>query len=157
MNVDRRQAVGQAPTVDACRRPIDRPSLEPLTDASLTASTLGDDVVTWRRLTIGLALMTCLVGTVYAFVTPAGLPYDEPSHWATVQYYADHGRMPVLGDKGVTYEAQMGPVAYVADAVIVRIADTLGFGAETAFRLVRLFGVLQLAALVVVPERSSPA
>ena len=44
----------------------------------------------------------------------------------------------------------MGPVAYVADAVIVRIADALGLGAETAFRLVRLFGVLQLAALVVV-------
>ena len=119
-------------------------------EASLTVPKLGDDLVTWRRLTIGLALPTCLVGTIYAFVIPAGLPYDEPSHWATVQYYADHGRMPVLGDKQVTYEAQMGPVAYVADAVIVRLADALGFGAETAFRLVRLFGVLQLAALVLV-------
>src|SRR6187551_856726 len=94
-NVDRRQAIGQAPN----RGPQQarRPSVtRALTNASLTASTLDDDVVTWRRLTIGLALMTCLVGTVYAFVTPAGLPYDEPSHWATVQYYADHGRLPVL-------------------------------------------------------------
>ena len=121
-----------------------------MTDSSLIVSTAGYDQTTWRRYLLGLALLTCLVGTIYAFVTPAGLPYDEPSHWATVQYYVDHGRMPVLGDEGVSYEAQMGPVAYVADAVIVRVADALGLGAETAFRLVRLFGVLQLAALVVV-------
>jgi D-alanyl-D-alanine carboxypeptidase (penicillin-binding protein 5/6) len=113
-------------------------------------STAGYDEKTWRRHVLGLALLTCLVGTIYAFVTPAGLPYDEPSHWATVRYYADHGRMPVLGDDLVTYEAQMGPIAYVLDAGIVRAADIVGLGDETAFRLVRLFGVLQLAALVVV-------
>ena len=115
-----------------------------MTDSSLIVSTAGYDQTTWRRYLLGLALLTCLVGTIYAFVTPAGLPYDEPSHWATVQYYVDHGRMPVLGDAGVSYEAQMGPVAYVADAVIVRIADALGLGAETAFRLVRLFGSFNL-------------
>jgi D-alanyl-D-alanine carboxypeptidase (penicillin-binding protein 5/6) len=113
-------------------------------------STAGYAHKTWRRYLLGLALLTWLLGTIYAFVTPAGLPYDEPSHWATVQYYADHGRMPVLGDELVTYEAQMGPIAYVLDAGIVRAAEILGLGAETTFRLVRLFGVLQLAALVVV-------
>lgn len=122
----------------------------PLTEASPLGPITSLDESTWRRWTLALALMTCLVGAVYAFVTPAGLSYDEPSHWATVQYYADHARMPVLGDKGVTYEAQMGPVAYVADAGIVRIADAFDLSAETGFHLVRLFGVLQLAALVLV-------
>jgi len=121
-----------------------------MTEASEIVSTADYDEATWRRYLLGLAVATCLVGTIYAFVTPAGLPYDEPSHWATVQYYAAHGRMPALGDEGVSYEAQMGPVAYVADAVIVRMADALGLSAEVAFHLVRLFGVVQLAALVVV-------
>lgn len=123
----------------------------PLTEAGLaSAIPTSLDAMTWRRWTLALAVMTCIAGAAYAFVTTSGLPYDEPSHWATVQYYEHHGRMPVLGDKGVTYEGQMGPVAYVVDAGIVRIADALGLSAETGFRLVRLFGVLQLAALVLV-------
>jgi hypothetical protein len=38
-----------------------------------------------------------------------------------VQYYAEHGRMPVLGDDLVTYEAQMGPVAYVFTWTLVEV------------------------------------
>jgi hypothetical protein len=93
-----------------------------------------------------LAAATIAVGAAYAFVVPTGLPYDEPAHWSTVIYYADHARMPVLGDPGVTYEAQMGPVAYVLDAAVVRTATATGLSAETAFRVIRMLGVLELSA-----------
>ena len=38
-------------------------------------------------------------------IVPPGTPYDEPSHFGTVQYYATMHRMPVLGQPGVSYEA----------------------------------------------------
>jgi D-alanyl-D-alanine carboxypeptidase (penicillin-binding protein 5/6) len=84
------------------------------------------------------------IGAFYVWIVPPGLPYDEPSHWATVLYYANHARLPVLGDPGVTYEAEQGPVAYVIDAVADRAVRGLGFSTNVAFRVVRLIGLLEL-------------
>ena len=97
------------------------------------------------------AVAICLtLGLAYAFVVPAGLPYDEPSHWATVVYYAKHWSMPVLGHPGVTYEAQMGPVAYYVDAVLVHAVSCVGGGQSAQLHAVRVLGVMELAALVFV-------
>jgi 4-amino-4-deoxy-L-arabinose transferase-like glycosyltransferase len=106
------------------------------------------------RAIFGPSLFSLLVaalalGAVYAWVVPPGLPYDEPSHWSTVLYYADHGQMPVLGDPGVAYEAQMGPVAYVVDALVVHVGRAAGFSASGTFHLVRLVGALELCVGVV--------
>ena len=79
-----------------------------------------------------------------------GLPYDEPSHWSNVLFYADHGTLPILGHATVTYEAQQGPLAYVLDAIIVYMARSAGASASTAFHAIRLLGVLELAGLVLV-------
>jgi 4-amino-4-deoxy-L-arabinose transferase-like glycosyltransferase len=106
------------------------------------------------RAIFGPSLFSLLVaalalGAVYAWVVPPGLPYDEPSHWSTVLYYADHGQMPVLGDPGVAYEAQMGPVAYLVDALVVHVGRAAGFSASGTFHLVRLVGALELCVGVV--------
>jgi 4-amino-4-deoxy-L-arabinose transferase-like glycosyltransferase len=106
------------------------------------------------RAIFGPSLFSLLVaalalGAVYAWVVPPGIPYDEPSHWSTVLYYADHGQMPVLGDPGVAYEAQMGPVAYVVDALVVHVGRAAGFSASGTFHLVRLVGALELCVGVV--------
>lgn len=73
-------------------------------------------------------------GCAYAVVMPAGLPYDEPSHWSTVQYIAANWRLPVLGDPGVTYEAQQAPLYYLMAAPISSLPN--------GFLMVRLFGVV---------------
>jgi 4-amino-4-deoxy-L-arabinose transferase-like glycosyltransferase len=106
------------------------------------------------RAIFGPSLFSLLVaalalGAVYAWVVPPGLPYDERSHWSTVLYYADHGQMPVLGDPGVAYEAQMGPVAYLVDALVVHVGRAAGFSASGTFHLVRLVGALELCVGVV--------
>jgi D-alanyl-D-alanine carboxypeptidase (penicillin-binding protein 5/6) len=95
-----------------------------------------------------IVALAIALGVVYVFVTPLGLPYDEPSHWSTVQYYANHGRLPVLGHPGVTYEAYMGPVAYSVDAVALRAAQVAGASVADSLRLVRLLGVLEFALTV---------
>ena len=99
---------------------------------------------------LALALSTVLVGVVYVWVVSPGLPYDEPSHWSNVLFYADHWSLPILGHPGVTYEAQMGPAAYVVDAIVVRLVRIAGLPLDTAFRLVRLLGVVELAGAVLV-------
>ena len=95
-----------------------------------------------------LAALAFVLGCVYVWVVPAGLPYDEPSHWSTVLFYADHGRMPVLGQRGVTYEAQMGPIAYVLAAIVVHLTRVAGMSVETSFHVVRLLGVVEFAVAV---------
>jgi 4-amino-4-deoxy-L-arabinose transferase-like glycosyltransferase len=98
-----------------------------------------------------IALAAALVlGLAYALTVPQGLPYDEPSHWATVVYYAHHWTLPVLGHRGVTYEAQMGPVAYYVDAVVYRACRGIGLGASASFDFVRLTGVVAFAASALV-------
>jgi D-alanyl-D-alanine carboxypeptidase (penicillin-binding protein 5/6) len=103
-----------------------------------------------RSATLILAVLTLVLGSLYAWVVKPGLPYDEPSHWSTVLFYVHHQRLPVLGRPGVTYEAQMGPVAYVVGAIVVRLSEAAGASENTAFHLVRLAGVAELALAVAV-------
>ena len=100
-----------------------------------------------------VAGLAFVLGAIYVWVVKPGLPYDEPSHWSTVLYYADHQQLPVLGHPGVTYEAQMGPVAYVVDAFVVRLAQAAGLSASAAFHLVRLVGAGELCAAVILVGR----
>lgn len=65
----------------------------------------------------GLVGLACVVGALLARLVPQGQPYDEPSHLGTVLQYAHGHPLPVLGDPGVTYEAQMGPVYYAVSAL----------------------------------------
>ena len=89
-------------------------------------------------LTAVLLLAAAALGTAAAFAVPAGLPYDEPAHWANAVYIAEHGALPVLGEAGVTYEGQQAPVFYLAAAAIIRLCGS----GETGFLGVRLLGVL---------------
>jgi len=91
-----------------------------------------------------LVLASAALGLVAAFTVPAGLPYDEPAHWANALYLAEHGALPVLGDPGVGYEGQQAPVFYLAAAGIVRLCGS----GETGFAAVRLLGVLGGVVLV---------
>ncbi|MDN4481771.1 hypothetical protein [Demequina muriae] len=89
-----------------------------------------------------------LVSVAFVALVPAGLPYDEPAHWLNVQFYLDHGRLPTLGEPGTSYEAQMGPFAYVLYAVVAAPFHFLG--AETAaFYAARVLGAAQLLVLAV--------
>lgn len=81
-----------------------------------------------------VVLCALVAGCAFAVVMPAGLPYDEPSHWNTVRYIAANWRLPVLGDPGVTYEAQQAPLYYLMAAPISLLPN--------GFLLVRLFGVV---------------
>lgn len=81
-----------------------------------------------------VVLFALLAGTVFAVVMPAGLPYDEPSHWSTVQYIATHWTLPVMGDPGVTYEGQQAPLYYLMAAPLSLLPN--------GFLMVRLFGVV---------------
>lgn len=81
-----------------------------------------------------VVLGALLAGCAFALVTPAGLPYDEPSHWNTVRYIAANWRLPVLGEPGVTYEAQQTPLYYMMAAPLSLLPN--------GFLAVRLFGVV---------------
>lgn len=100
-----------------------------------------------------LVALASLVGVAFVIVVPPGLPYDEPSHWENVLYYAQHGRMPRIGDPAVSYEAQMGPLAYVVDALVA--APLRSFGNEAAFYAVRVVGLLELLAFAVLVSRQA--
>lgn len=117
----------------------------PSREAVLPFPRPGRAVMVWSLPAMGL-----LLGAVYAWSMSPGLPYDEPSHWSNVLFYANHARLPILGRPGVTYEAQMGPVAYALDAMLVRAAQAVGVSLEGCFRLVRLLGVVEFAAAVAV-------
>lgn len=79
--------------------------------------------------------------------TPDLLDRDEASYYATVQWYAAHASMPVIGHVGVSYEAQMGPGYYVPAAVVERLLRPLG--SEAAFHSVRALGVPLLVVTVI--------
>lgn len=101
-----------------------------------------------RREIAALAAVSVALGAAYAAFVPRSLPLDEVSYYSTVKFYATHHTMPVLGDPGVTYEGQMGPVYYVPAAVVYRVFRPLGDRA--AFYAVRAFSVALLPALVLV-------
>ena len=104
-----------------------------------------------RGWALALLVSTVTLGIGYIVVTPPGLPYDEPSHWLNVQFYLEHHRLPVVGEPGVTYEAQMGPVAYVLLSLVA--APWWPASPETAFYAARSLGLLELVALMVVAWR----
>lgn len=100
----------------------------------------------WRPPALVLAASGVLASS-FVFIVPPGVPYDEPSHWANVVYYLTEQRMPRLGEPGVSYEAQMGPVAYVLDALVA--APLWPVSHEAAFYAVRAFGAVQHLLLTV--------
>ena len=89
-----------------------------------------------------VVLMACAgaFGVLAALTVTMGLPYDEPSHWSNVLFILEHGRLPVLGEPGVTYEGQQTPLYYLSVAGLARLVG------ESLFA-VRLLGVLGLIAL----------
>ncbi len=117
------------------------------------SSALAEGCATLRgrvgRTTPWLAGLGILVGLLYAFVVPMGLPYDEPSHWLNVLHVARQGTPPAVGLHDVTYEAQQGPVAYYLDAAIYR---AFGSG-PTGFYAVRVSGLVWLASCAVLTLR----
>lgn len=116
-----------------------------------------------RALPILLSL-TGFLGLVTVLVVPAGLPYDEPSHWLNVLFCAERGQMSELGEAGVSYEAQRGPVAYVLRALIYLPVEWVT-RERAAFLAVRLVGVAEFDAFLwllrsvlgrVLPRHSGP-
>ena len=92
--------------------------------------------------------LSALLGLAFVALVKPGIPYDEPSHWLNVLYFASHHRMPTIGDPSVSYEAQQPPLAYVVAALVegpMRVVTSLK-GAFYAARIVG--GVEWLIALV---------
>jgi hypothetical protein len=102
----------------------------------------------WGRSRLGVLFLLSGVALaiVYSVAVPQGLPYDEPAHWANVTFIAEHWRLPVLGDPGTSYEAQMGPVVYVLDALLLKAAGFLGLAASAPW-VVRFSGLALLGAM----------
>lgn len=92
---------------------------------------------------IVLMVVAGVLGALAAFIVPVGLPYDEPAHWSNVISYVEQGRMPVLGEPGVEYEAQQTPLFYVmAAAVAVAAGESV-----VAVRLLGVVGFIVLTGL----------
>lgn len=92
--------------------------------------------------------LSALLGIAFVALVKPGIPYDEPSHWLNVLYFASHHRIPTIGDPSVSYEAQQPPLAYVVAALVegpVRVLTSLKGGFYAA-RIVG--GVEWLVALV---------
>ncbi|WP_426323429.1 hypothetical protein [Microbacterium sp. E-13] len=111
---------------------------------------------TVRIAIVALAVVAGALALTAALLVPAGLPYDEPAHWANVLSYAEHLRPPVLGEPGVTYQGQQTPLYYVVAAAAVRL-----FGeTDAAFLAIRLLGVVGAVALTLLTgailQRSVP-
>lgn len=91
-------------------------------------------------------LVAGMLVAVFAVQTPLGLPYDEPAHWHNVLFYAQHLRLPVMGQDQVWYEAQQTPLFYSVAALVVRLV-----GEENGLLAVRLLngaGHVSMVALV---------
>ena len=105
---------------------------------------------TGRRAALGwgaLGVLGLAVATCYALLVAPGLPYDEPSHWGYVQWLALHGSLPVIGNRSVGYEAQMGPVAYLMPALATWGWRTAGGSPATALYVARMCGLVPLIGL----------
>jgi 4-amino-4-deoxy-L-arabinose transferase-like glycosyltransferase len=112
----------------------------------------------WYRAVLGPAWVVAAAAAVatglglwFALAVPLGLPYDEPAHWGTVIAYASEHRMPVLGEPGVPYEAQMGPMYYTLAALLLNALG--GVDQAHAATLLRLAGVVLLPLLVLLTYR----
>ena len=79
-----------------------------------------------------------VLGMAFVVIVKPGVPYDEPSHWLDVLYFAHHHSIPTIGDHSVTYEAQQPPLAYAVAALVegpVHVVTSLR-GAFYATRIV---------------------
>lgn len=94
-----------------------------------------------------------MIGVDYAAVVPHGLPFDEPFHWSTLQWYGQHSSLPVLERPGVTYTAEHPPLIDLLGAVKQRCAQTLGPESTTQLTIVRLGFTLQLSDSIVALDR----
>lgn len=98
-----------------------------------------------------IALLALALSLVYAVRIPPGAPADEPAHFLNVKYYAHHARLPVLGDKEVGYEGQMGPVYYVVAGALYRILSPIS--EKTAFYALRIGGSLLVVPMTLLGGR----
>ena len=94
-----------------------------------------------RELPLLLLGTVATLGGLYIALVPPGLPYDEPSHWLNVLHIVHHGSLPHIGDADVTYEAQMGPLAYLLAAFVAWPFSALSD--EAAFYAVRTLGLVE--------------
>lgn len=116
-------------------------------DMAVIGTISNSRIVTGSRRVLAAGVAILIIACSYVFLVPVGLPYDEPSHWGYVRHVAVHWSLPVLGDPSVGYEAQMGPVAYFLDAVVLDGWKLMGGMDSTGVFVVRIFGLLPLAAL----------
>lgn len=79
-----------------------------------------------RRWAIALSLTFFLCGLAFVALVPPGLPYDEPSHFNTVQFYSHLNGMAVIGQQSVTYEAYHPPLYYFLAGLLYRVFITRG-------------------------------
>lgn len=98
------------------------------------------------NLVLWLVLLAVGLGLVYACVAAPGLPGDEPAHFGNVLFYQKHWVMPVLGEPGVDYEGQMGPLYYYVAAVIYSFFT--GFAVPVGFFALRVAGLALIPLLV---------
>jgi len=101
-----------------------------------------------------VSIVSGIAAIMFVALVPPGRPYDEPAHWANVQWYAHELSMPELGQPGVWYEAQMGPVYYATAAFISRPVEEL-FGLKAAFYAVRTAGALLVPVAALLTYRLS--
>ncbi|MBS1955870.1 MAG: glycosyltransferase family 39 protein [Cyanobacteria bacterium SZAS-4] len=99
------------------------------------------------KLLFCMVLAALALGAVYAWLVHAGMPGDEPAHYQNVAFYQQNWCMPVLGQPGVNYEGQMGPVYYYCAAPIFGIFKLLG-GVQVGFYATRFSGLLLIPIMV---------
>lgn len=102
-----------------------------------------DAISTRRTIAVATVVLMAMAGAISAaaaVVVDPGLPYDEPAHWANVLYIAENGRLPVLGEAGVQYQAQQSPLFYLLGAGVARVSGE-------SLLAVRLLGALGFVAL----------
>lgn len=97
-------------------------------------------------------LLAVALGVLLVLVVPPGQPYDEPAHHANVVHYAEHHRMPVLGEPGVTYEGQMGPGYYVPAAILLTATGTTD-DPHAGLLVLRFAGLLLVPVLAMATYR----
>jgi hypothetical protein len=99
---------------------------------------------------ICLTIVFLAIGIAFAAMVPRGLPYDEPSHFNIVQLNAQLHGLPVVGRRGVTYEACQPPLYYFLIGLVYRAVISTGVLPLVAFyvcRVVTLFAACPLVYL----------
>jgi hypothetical protein len=121
------------------------------TAASTTSATsFAKDVD--ARIYLGiLTVAATVMALAYALLVRPGSAGDEPAHYANVVFYAQNKCLPILGQPGVSYEGQMGPLYYALSAPV--LAAFLSQGIRTAFFATRIFDVLLVPITVLLSYR----